>query len=113
MKRYQDRKRRILETPWGPAQIVTALLPGQVFSVTTAGHGGIYVTGAALDRIPAEWRAATWTKSPNWYEEDCDWAIVARFLPELFPNSQDDAERTLKSSHAALYARHFGKHDGT
>jgi hypothetical protein len=99
-----NRVERINNTPWGPATLVEPLIPGQVFAVSTAGHGGLYVTGAALDRIPAVFRRATFTRSENWFEEDVDWAIVARFLPELFPHLQREAEAILREYFAATYA---------
>ena len=61
-------------TPWGRAQTAEQLAPGLV-SVTTAGHGGIWV---APDR-----RAALGSRKA-WYEEDCEWAKVAKVYPDDF-----------------------------
>lgn len=56
-------------TPWGKAQDARQVFPG-VYEVSTAGHGGYKVLDNAL--IPECLR-----KAGGWYEEDCEWAIVA------------------------------------
>lgn len=102
-----DRITRIHHTPWGPAQHVEVRIPGQVWAVSTMGHGGFYVTGAALERIPSAFRQATFTRDPHWYEEDVDWAIVAKFVPEAVGHNPEvlaDAERFLKDFHKDTYA---------
>ena len=73
------------DTPWGMAQTKTVYGPG-VVAYTTSSHGGFRVSGSALSRIPLAEREAAWLAStnPGWFEEDCDWKIVARNLPELF-----------------------------
>ena len=45
----------------------------------TAGHGGIKLSEAYNDKIPSALRA-----KDGWYEEDCDWAIVAVAYPRHF-----------------------------
>lgn len=72
---------RIGGTPWGPPQTIEGYVPG-VFFVSTASHGGFYVSPEAMARAPA------WLKSvktfvqrsgsgaPGWFEEDCDAALV-------------------------------------
>jgi hypothetical protein len=60
-------------SPWGPIQTVTPLGPDAV-AVTTASHGGIRVSLAALARIPEPLRATAYS-GDGWLEEDCDWAI--------------------------------------
>ena len=72
-------------TPWGMAQTKTVYGPG-VVEYTTASHGGFRVSGSALDRIPQDEQETAWLAgtNPGWFEEDCDWRIVARNLPELF-----------------------------
>ena len=72
-------------TPWGSAQVKTVYGPG-VVDFQTSSHGGLRVSGSALGRIPLAEREAAFLAStnPGWFEEDCDWKIVARNLPELF-----------------------------
>jgi hypothetical protein len=41
---------------------------------------------------------------PNWYEEDCDWAIVALAFPQFFPEDyQPAALATLRSYKPELF----------
>ena len=77
-------------TPWGTADDVNmvGIVDGErVFCVSTPSHGGYYVPTALLHYIPQEYqdRAERWSGSPNWYEEDCEWASVAVTFPQLFP----------------------------
>ena len=82
------------ETPWGKPDSAVRVSP-DVIRYDTPSHGGYHVTGSALDRIPAQFRDGF--AGYGWFEEDCDWAIVAWFLPELFPaEAQDVARATLE-----------------
>jgi hypothetical protein len=84
------------ETPWGlaaPSEVETIEEDG-VYFVSTASHGGYYVTPDAIDAIPGDWREATFNRQGcnGWFEEDCDWAIVALTFPRLFgPQALDSA----------------------
>ena len=65
-------------TPWGPAQDVIAYGP-EVVLVSTAGHGGLRVTGAAAKAIPESvW--ATMMHGRGWAEEDCEYPIILALL---------------------------------
>jgi hypothetical protein len=64
-------------SPWGQVQDETQLAEN-IFSVSTAGHGGIKPTFDALKLIPKVFRT-----SDNWYEEDCDCRIVFYFCFDL------------------------------
>lgn len=79
-------------TPWGPAQSEKTIAPG-ITSYTTAGHGGIHLTMERVQAMPAALRAITpyahnerdpLNECGRWYEEDCDWALVALAFPEHF-----------------------------
>lgn len=74
-------------TPWGQAQHAEPIGDGGLYSVSTAGHGGIYVPDSLLGHIPPAQRAwaARWSGSEQWYEEDCCWAAVAVAFPAHFP----------------------------
>lgn len=65
-------------SPWGAVQGATELGAG-VWSVHTAGHGGIKLSPARNAKVHEALRAAG-----GWYEEDCDWAVVAYTFPDLF-----------------------------
>src|ERR1043165_7762685 len=65
-------------TPWGKADTEEAIASG-IVRVTTASHGGIHVT-ADLNRLVHD----AWRNKRGWYEEDCEWAIVAVTFPQHF-----------------------------
>lgn len=67
-------------SPWGIIQTSEVVSEGGIVRVHTAGHGGLKITEALNERIPDSVRSAN-----GWYEEDCEWSIVATVYPELFP----------------------------
>ncbi len=73
-----------MQTPWGPAQHRTPLGDGMI-EVSTATHGGIYVPPNLNREIRGIWR-----REDCWYEQDCDWAIVALTYPDRFPQPRLD-----------------------
>lgn len=78
---------KITFTPWGAPESVKPWGPG-IWLVETASHGGFYLEPAALRQVPLDWRkrrfgVAASSDSP-WFEEDCDWAMVAVIFPTLF-----------------------------
>lgn len=75
-----------MRTPWGESDSITILAPG-VYRVTTPSHGGFKVDSPLLDKIPVLWRRASFNKQGlnGWFEEDCDWCMVALAFPKLFP----------------------------
>lgn len=86
------------ETPWGPAQHVTTRAPG-IVSVSTAGHGGYWLctarTKELLETLPG---IDPFLGPGQWYEEDCDWALVVVVWPALFTiEEQRNALRCLAS----------------
>ena len=92
-------------SPWGPIDGVCALGP-DAMEVTTASHGGIRVSWAALARIPESLRE-TACSGDGWFEEDCDWAIpylilrLDRFEPTAARGAEvtEAARRTLARFH--------------
>ena len=79
-------------TPWGATQHGEAISK-QIYTVSTSSHGGIHVAEVENMLIPEPFR-----RDDGWYEEDCDWAVVAHVFPHLF-REQDviAAKRTLRS----------------
>lgn len=69
-------------TPWGPSQDITQIGRG-IFSVSCAGHGGIFVPNDMLLTMPEALRTNCYGGG-NWFEEDCEWALVALAFPDLF-----------------------------
>jgi hypothetical protein len=90
-------------SPWGTVQSATAR--GPFWFVSTAGHGGLRVPAAFNARIPDYMRRAS-----GWYEEDCEWSIVACVYPEHFPEEhRAHAVQTLRSWFPAAYERFTGQ----
>jgi hypothetical protein len=98
-------------SPWGPIQTVTPLGP-DVVTVTTASHGGLRISPAALERLPEPIRETAFSGN-GWFEEDCDWALpyLALGLDAFEPDAARGAEvwaaavRTVQryhSQHGAL-----------
>ena len=73
----------MMHTPWGESQTEHMLAPG-ILRVTTASHGGVRISAARRATMPEEYRRIPTFAGGNWYEEDCDWCIVALSFPEAF-----------------------------
>lgn len=65
-------------SPWGTIDFVNNYAPG-IDSVATPGHGGIKLDRKMNNQVHTAWRQAG-----GWYEEDCEWAIVAITFPNVF-----------------------------
>lgn len=72
------------ETPWGYADTIKPVAPGLWF-MSTPSHGGYKISTEMLELMPAELRSIEPWAGHGWYEEDCDWAIIAAAWPTLFP----------------------------
>lgn len=89
-------------TPWGPPQSMEKL-DDDIFSVSTAGHGGIFVDRERNLKIPDYMRIAS-----GWYEEDVDWSIVATAFPRLFSADQRTlAKDILRNWRPEIYEWHY------
>lgn len=71
-------------TPWGKAQNVQRIATG-IWIVDTASHGGAWLDSARVAAMPDCFKRHTFTGRPEWYEEDCDVAMVAVAFPDAFP----------------------------
>lgn len=79
-------------TPWGVSQMAVIYACG-VVAHSTAGHGGYHLTSDRIAKIHPLLR-----KDIPWYEEDCEWAIVAMSFPELFTGYERSmAEKTIRN----------------
>ena len=78
-----------MSSPWGIVQDVEVIADGIVY-VSTASHGGIWVSSELLHRIKDEMKdyAAYWSGSSQWFEEDCAAQCVVVSFPEYFPAEQ-------------------------
>jgi hypothetical protein len=76
-------------SPWGIVQDEETIADGIVY-VSTASHGGIWVSPELLGRVQEAMRdyAAYWSGSSQWFEEDCAAQCVVVSFPEHFPAEQ-------------------------
>lgn len=74
-----------MQTPWGAAQGTKQVSEG-IVQVWTASHGGYRLSKTALEAMPEALRNARTYAGAGWYEEDCDWALVALAFPQHFGN---------------------------
>ncbi|MCZ7450997.1 hypothetical protein O8B93_25845 [Agrobacterium rhizogenes] len=80
-------------TPWGGSQMAVTYGEGVVCHAT-AGHGGFHLSANRNAKVHPLLR-----KDTPWYEEDCEWAIVAVTFPDLFTAYQRSmAEKTLRNT---------------
>ena len=87
-----------MHTPWGASQQQKKIADG-ITSYSTASHGGYHVSAARLAEMPDCIRDFKTYAGTGWYEEDCDWCLVALSFPSLFDNrSCYYAVKTLKMS---------------
>jgi hypothetical protein len=80
-------------TPWGGSQMAVIYAEGVVAHMT-AGHGGFHLSADRNARVHPLLR-----KDTPWYEEDCEWAIVAISFPDLFTGyERSTAEKTFRNT---------------
>ncbi len=84
----------LTSSPWGKVQTQKELAPG-IIAVTTASHGGIWVAPDKLEKMPIK---ATGYSYGGWFEEDCDWALVALAFPEAFDAESVAIAEKMKAS---------------
>jgi hypothetical protein len=95
-------------SPWGPVQTVSPLGP-DVVVVTTASHGGLRLSAAALARLPQAIRQTVHSRD-GWFEEDCDWALP--YLALGLDAFEADAARAAEvwAAAVATVQRHHSQH---
>lgn len=87
-------------TPWGNSQNSTVLADG-ITSVDTASHGGYHLDDKANAKVKMLFPDFRPFAGEHWYEEDCDWAIVALAFPELF------SDENLRAAINTVNSRYF------
>lgn len=79
-------------SPWGRIDNARRLADG-IVCVGTASHGGIYLSPSLNVAMPDVFRCES-----GWYEEDCEWALVALIYPDAFSEkAQASAHETIKN----------------
>ena len=98
-------------TPWGMSDYQKNYAHGIIWYGTPS-HGGFHVSPSVNARIPDYMRC-----NDGWYEEDCDWCIVATIFPAIFASHEtpEEVQRTLghardtlRNWHPAAYERYYG-----
>ncbi|WP_434730682.1 DUF7007 domain-containing protein [Rhizobium binae] len=80
-------------TPWGGSQMAVLYVEGVVAHMTS-GHGGFHLSTDRNAKVHPLLR-----KDTPWYEEDCEWAIVAFSFPVLFTGYERSlAEKTIRNT---------------
>lgn len=70
-------------SPWDAIQTQKEVAPG-IWSVTTAGHGGYWLSPQRLEEFRKCFPTFGGYAGLPWLEEDCDWALAALAFPEAF-----------------------------
>jgi len=91
---------RSISTPWGQSEHVKVVAKG-IWEVSTPSHGGYLLSDARLGAMPEALRYLNNFGKGNWFEEDCEWALVAAAFPGEFT---DD----LRKAASELLARIYG-----
>jgi hypothetical protein len=74
-------------TPWGYADSSEPRgSDGYIHFVSTPSHGGFKVSRKILADIPYAWKRASFNQQglEGWFEEDCDWCMVALTFRDRF-----------------------------
>lgn len=94
----------ITDTPWGRPDYTREVAPG-IVRVDTPSHGGYWLSEQRQAEIPAN--IVPFTGDRAWWEEDCDWAVVALMWPDEFcADVQSPKERVLSHARAMLAGYH-------
>lgn len=82
-------------TPWGkPDYPYPEQIADGIYWYSTPSHGGYWLSPERREQMPPALRAIRpFGGREGWYEEDCDWAIVALSFPEHFNEHAREAAR--------------------
>jgi len=93
-------------TPWGTSDYSEQVARG-IMVYGTPSHGGYHLSKTRNAKVHSVWKRGddymNKQRASGWYEEDCDWAIVAYTFPELFSAEQ--------LAHACWTLKHYCPHD--
>lgn len=83
-------------TPWGKSHGALRIeheSGRRIYRLDTPSHGGYAVPRASVDsRVPYRLRPSTMNAFFYFFEEDCEWAIAAKYFPEFFPDTDEIRE---------------------
>lgn len=93
-------------TPWGKADYAYRYARG-VTSYSCPGHGGFKLSATRQAQVHP---ALSHIGDNGWYEEDCEWSVVAVTFPELFPYKHvEHAINSLKNYWPGAWTRFSGE----
>ena len=81
-----------MTSPWGKVQSVVDVAEGIEF-VSTSSHGGYKLSEERLAALPERFKGLNKFGGGRFFEEDCEWAIVALAFPEAFSSEAANAAR--------------------
>ncbi|MGV2079671.1 MULTISPECIES: DUF7007 domain-containing protein [unclassified Rhizobium] len=91
-------------TPWGGSQMATIYVEG-IISHSTSGHGGFHLSPDRNRIVDVSVRS-----EGGWYEEDCEWAIIALTFPDVFTGYERRcAEEAAKHTFPAFWEKLRGR----
>jgi hypothetical protein len=91
-------------TPWGGSQMAVVYAEGVVAHMTL-GHGGFHLSTERNAKVHPLLR-----KDMPWYEEDCEWAIVAVSFPDLFTAYERSmADKTFRNTWPDAWEKIHGR----
>lgn len=97
--------RRNMSTPWGPIQWYHVITQGVVM-LSTAGHGGLWISPEKVKELPDEYEP--FTRSKHWAEEDEDAPLALQYLGLL---SLIDEEMTLEINDIDIFIGNITRKD--
>lgn len=103
------RKKPAVSTPWGAADSQEVCAPG-IICYGTPSHGGYHLDDARMARLRKLFPGFKTFAGGPWFEEDCDWCVVALAFPEAFKaTAQESAESTLRHYQPDVWEAHYGR----
>ena len=93
-------------TPWGTADSVIKVAEG-IYRIYTPSHGGYWLSDERHAVVLAAFGIQSTFAGGQWYEEDCDWSLVAIAFPEHFDKHLDAARAMLRSTRPEVYERFY------
>ena len=93
-------------TPWGKPDHANQIAQG-IWEVSTPSHGGFWLIPEVRQQMPISWLDSTFCTQGHagWFEEDCDWCLVALAFPNCFSKEhQKRAREIAKGWKPDLYA---------
>lgn len=84
-----------MQTPWGTSEIQKKLTDKHnpniwILRVDTSTHGGYFVPAQVVQTWKEPFKSYKPFAGKGWYEEDCDWSVVALAMPQFFSKKEQE-----------------------